>query len=67
MFLNACGNNRPQVIKPPIERLQCVEEPSVPVDVTDDTVAQFIIDLRGAGQDCRSQLLWVRDFFAKQG
>lgn len=64
--ISGCASNRVEVIRPPVERLTCQAEPSVPDEATDATVAQFIVDLRGAGQDCRSNLQWVREFFERQ-
>lgn len=67
MSLTGCGGNKSLIIvKPPADKLVCQSEPSVPETATDATVAQFIVDLRGAGQDCRSNLQWLNDFFAKQ-
>ena len=65
--LTGCASNKSlTIVRPPVERLTCQAEPSVPDEATDATVAQFIVDLRGAGQDCRSNLQWVNEFFAKQ-
>jgi hypothetical protein len=44
----------------------CAKEPDAPEQSTDSTVAQFIIDLRGSGQDCRSRLQSVKEFFEPQ-
>jgi hypothetical protein len=40
----------------------CKAEPDAPATATDASVSKFIVDLAGAGQDCRSALAWVRDW-----
>jgi hypothetical protein len=50
--------------------LHCAPEPDVPGDpvtgvVTDEQDAQYKRDLRGAGQDCRSKVDYLRDWFSK--
>ncbi|GGB15231.1 hypothetical protein GCM10011380_00820 [Sphingomonas metalli] len=54
-----------RVVTPPADRLVCAAEPAVPATLTDAAVAAWIVDLRGAGQDCRSKLGWVRDWTAE--
>ena len=54
------------VVKPPVEWMECKPEPAVPEVVDDDSVAGFIIDLREAGQDCRSKVLGIKEFFDRQ-
>ena len=66
-FSTGCGGNKSlTIVKPPADKLVCQAEPIVPDVATDATVAQFIVDLRGAGQDCRSNVQWLNEFFAKQ-
>ncbi|MEO9739469.1 MAG: hypothetical protein ABJ195_13740 [Marinomonas sp.] len=31
--------------------------------ITDAVVADYMVQLKGAGQDCRSALEWVKDWF----
>lgn len=62
----SCGDKRTvEPIKPPAERLTCAVEPPPPEASTDKAVAEFIVALVEAGRDCRSQLAYVRDYFAK--
>ena len=63
-FLSACGSNRPRVeiVAPPAQYLTCKAEPAVPASLTDASVAGFIVDLRGAGEDCRGKLQAVREW-----
>lgn len=66
-FLTACDHNsRVEVIKPPIEWMTCSAEPPVPEVIDDDGVANFIIDLRAAGADCRSKIVGIKEFFDRQ-
>ncbi len=67
LFLSACGSNRSRVeiVVPPAQYLTCKAEPAVPASLTDATVAAFIVDLRGAGADCRGKLKAVRDWSAE--
>lgn len=64
LCLSGCGNNRPRVeiATPPAHYLTCKAEPAVPASLTDATVAAFIVDLRGAGADCRGKLKAVREW-----
>jgi len=55
-----------EVIKPPASLLTCAAETPVPEVIDDNTLAQFIIDLRGAGQDCRSKVTGIKEFFDRQ-
>ena len=67
MSLTGCGgNSRVEVVKPPIAWMTCMPEPSVPEVVDDDGVANFIIDLREAGADCRSKIVGIKEFFDRQ-
>lgn len=64
----SCG--RMHVAKPSDVYLHCAPEPDVPGDpvtgvVTDEQDAQYKRDLRGAGQDCRSKVDYLRDWFSK--
>lgn len=65
--LAACGSSRErvQIAVPPAQYLTCKAEPAVPASLTDATVAAFIVDLRGAGADCRGKLKAVRDWSAE--
>ncbi len=60
-----------EVIKPPSEWMVCKDEPFAPLiteaDVEgDDKLAQFLIDLRESGADCRSKVLAIKEFFDRQ-
>lgn len=68
LALAACGHTG--IAKPSDIYLHCAAEPDVPGDpvsgiVTDAQDAQYKRDLRAAGQDCRSKLGYVRDWFSK--
>lgn len=66
LSLNACGSSRPQVVKPPIEKLECAGEPLVPPGaITDSMVADYMIAQRAAWFDCHTKVEWLREFFAK--
>ncbi|MFS0771022.1 hypothetical protein [Sphingomonas sp. 1P08PE] len=52
---------------PPADRLACAAEPAVPTELTDASVAGYIVDLRGAGEDCRSAVRWLRDWSQEAG
>jgi predicted small secreted protein len=56
------------IARPDASKLRCADEPAVPGDalgvVTDEQGARYMKDLRGAGQDCRSAVEWLRDWFA---
>ena len=66
VFLSACGESKTRLViaTPPAERLRCADEPAVPATLSDASVAGYIVDLRGAGQDCRSAVAWLRDWHA---
>ena len=68
LALAACGQTH--IAKPSDVYLHCADEPDVPGDpttgvVTDEQDAQYKRDLRGAGQDCRSKVDYLRDWFSK--
>lgn len=68
LAISACGSTH--IAKPSDVYLHCAAEPDVPGDpvtgvVTDEQDAQYKRDLRGAGQDCRSKLQYVSDWFSK--
>ena len=68
LALAACGGTH--IAKPSDAYLTCAPEPDVPGDpvtgiVTDEQDAQYKRDLRGAGQDCRSKVAYLRDWFHK--
>lgn len=49
---------------PPEDRLVCANEPPVPDDpITDEKNAAYLRKLRAAGQDCRSAVGWLRNYF----
>jgi len=51
-------------VAPPDERLRCADEPGVPPDpITDEKNGEYLGDLRAAGQDCRSAVGWLRNYF----
>ena len=62
LLLAACGE--PEVIHstPPPEWTQPVEEPAVPVEVNDDTVSQYIVDLMDALREANNKLLRLDDW-----
>lgn len=68
LALTACGHEH--IAKPSDTYLTCAAEPDVPGDpvtgiVTDEQDAQYKRDLRGAGQDCRSKVDYLHDWFSK--
>jgi ABC-type glycerol-3-phosphate transport system substrate-binding protein len=68
LALAACGQTH--IAKPSDSYLHCAPEPDVPGDavtgvVTDEQDAQYKRDLRGSGQDCRSKVDYLHDWFAK--
>lgn len=61
---SSCGDKRVvEPIKPPTARLTCTAEPPVPAQTTDRTVSEYIIALVDAGRSCRSQLLWIKEYY----
>jgi hypothetical protein len=66
--LNACASNVSiETLAPPPERLTCAAQPAPPAGDTDREAAQFLIDVITAGQDCRDQLAWIRDWVQATG
>jgi hypothetical protein len=68
LALAACGETH--IAKPSDVYLHCAGEPDIPGDpvtgvVSDEQDAQYKRDLRGSGQDCRSKVDYLRDWFAK--
>jgi hypothetical protein len=68
LALAACGETH--IAKPSDVYLHCAAEPDVPGDpltgvVTDEQDAAYKSDLRGSGQDCRSKVDYLRDWFSK--
>lgn len=68
LALAACGHTG--IARPSDVYLHCAPEPDVPGDpatgvVTDEQDARYKGDLRGAGQDCRSKVDYIRDWFSK--
>lgn len=54
-----------KAIPVPPQFLSCKAQPATPAETTDKSVANFIIDLMEAGDDCRSKVKAVRDWSAK--
>lgn len=67
MALAGCQTTQ-AIARPDESKLRCAEEPDVPGDalgiVNDEQDARYKKDLRAAGQDCRSVVQWLRDWFA---
>jgi hypothetical protein len=65
----SCSNTR--IASPSDTYLACLAEPDVPDgdpvtgDVSDEQNADYLTALRGAGQDCRSKVQYLHDWFAK--
>ena len=53
-----------QRVPVPDRLLSCAAEPAPPAEDTDKAVAGYIVDLIGAGADCRSKLQSVRQWNA---
>jgi hypothetical protein len=66
------------VPRPPADKLVCSDEPGRPAGkgdlytdaegkqrraVTDEEAAGYMVDLRAAGQSCRSDVDWLREWF----
>lgn len=69
-ILTAASCGQTHIAKPSDVYLHCAGEPDIPGDpvtgvVTDEQDAQYKRDLRGAGQDCRSKVDYLRDWFSK--
>ena len=54
-------------MKPPVERLTCVDEPAPPAGNTDREAAGFLVDVIEAGRDCRKAVGWLRNWFKDMG
>jgi len=46
----------------PPQFLTCKAQPATPAETTDKSVANFIIDLVEAGEDCRSKVRATREW-----
>lgn len=67
------------IATPPADKLACLDEPGRPVGtgdsyvddkgvtrnrVTDLEAGRYMVGLRNAGQSCRDDVEWLRDWFA---
>lgn len=74
-----CGGTHLAFVKPAPDKLVCAPDPDRPVgsgpqyvdpngvtrnQITDDDNGTYLRELRDTGQDCRSKVDWLRDFFA---
>lgn len=68
LLLAACGDKHLEIALPPADKLACPEEPGRPGTpgeaVTDEQAAAYMVQLRAAGQGCRDDVDWLRDWFA---
>lgn len=71
LALTACGNERPRIVKPPVELQTCAAEPRAPVlperDGTDAAqlerdkmVLDYILSLRSAYGDCLAKVTGIK-------
>lgn len=60
-----CGEKpHVQFPKPPPDKLVCPAEPDIPDDpITDEKNAGYLKSLRVAGQGCRADVDWLREWF----
>lgn len=73
-YLTACGStpppltvSKPVYLKAPEALLTCAGEPQVPGPKDDDnTLANFVLDLKASGADCRGKLLAVKGLQDKE-
>jgi hypothetical protein len=71
-LLAGCADPEPRLIResrlerlaPPPTLLACQESPEPPVIATQRDVAAFMVLLWEAGEDCRSKLAALRDYFS---
>ena len=67
LFLSSCGPKPLEFVRPPADKLECLEEPGRPgvpgAPVTDAEAGAYMADLRKAGQSCRDDVNWMRDWF----
>lgn len=68
LFLSACGPKPLEIARPPADKLTCPDEPGRPgtagQPVTDAQAGGYMRDLREAGQACRDDVDWLRNWFA---
>lgn len=72
LALSACSQTRVTehqivLIEPPAVMLECAESPAMPdVPYTQRDVANLVVDLYAAGEDCRNSLGAVRSYVTEQ-
>jgi hypothetical protein len=70
-LLSACGDKHLEIARPPADKLVCPDEPGAPAGagpagrVTDEQAGEYMKALRQSWQGCRSDVDWLRDWFAK--
>ncbi len=64
LSVSACGEI--EYALPPAERLECPAEPDGPASaiVTDAENTGYLLALRAAGEGCRSNIRFLKDWFA---
>ena len=62
ILLASCGQPEPIVITPPAEWTAPVEEPAVPDEATDESVAGYIVDLIDALREANNRLKRLDDW-----
>lgn len=65
LLLSACNNPPPAVSVPPAEWTQPVEEPPVPAETTDQSVADYIVSLIDALRQSNNKLKRLDEWRAK--
>ena len=65
LLLSACGQPEPIAITPPAEWTAPVEEPAVPDEATDESVAGYIVDLIDALREANNRLKRLDDWRAE--
>lgn len=67
--LAACGQERPAIVKPPVELLACEAEPVAPAlpghdaqAARDMIVGTYILALVSAGADCRDRIAALKSW-----
>lgn len=66
MLLTACASaDRAVVAAPPAEMLTCAPSPEVPTADSQRAVAEYVVELWDAGEDCRQRLGAVRELYTE--
>lgn len=70
-LLTGCATEPPIIqvqtvlLAPPPEMMMCRDEPPVPGDVTSVEIAEYVLDLVDAGQNCRDAIASISRWVAE--